>query len=233
MNDKINELKNRLKLLKPDDYVSKNYDSLVNIDQIEQIIRQIEGENLKKLLKQCRPGTKEWKKFQDFCFSLVQLTLEKNEFCECKTRSELVAKYVPQGIKGLRKDIIIPLIPKQFNTKDDVKNIWDEFRNEPWNCSYLVFDAKNYKNGITHTQIYQMFHYLNKRNGKIGIIFTRQHSIDKSGKAALIRIRDDNYMVFVLNDKDIEKWIDTYIEQGNIRVFFRDLKTQFDHSSIV
>lgn len=233
MNDKISVLKQKLKKIATNDYDEKNYDSLSDINQIEQIIRKIEGDNLKNLLKKCYPGHEKWRLFQDFCFELVKITLEKSEFTECKTRSELQTSYAPLDSKASRKDIIIPLTPKQFTNKDDIKNIWDEFRYDPWNCKYLVFDAKNYKSSITHNQIYQMFHYLNKRNGKIGIIFSRKHTVDKSGQAALRRIREEDYIIFVLSDKTVGKWIDAYIEEGHVRTFFRDLKTKFDHSFLV
>jgi hypothetical protein len=75
-----------------------------------------------------------------------------------------------------------------------------------------------------------MFHYLNHRNGRIGIIFSRKYKVDKSGKAVLRRIREEDYTVFVLDDSDIKMWIDSYISEGHVRTFFRDLLTKYDHS---
>ena len=75
-----------------------------------------------------------------------------------------------------------------------------------------------------------MFHYLNNKNGKIGVIFSRSYSVDESGKAVLRRIRDEDYMVFILTDKKIIEWIKSYISDGHTRSFFQDILTEYDHS---
>jgi len=108
--------------------------------------------------------------------------------------------------------------------------IWDEFRSEPYDCKYLIFDAKNYNGPIKDKEIYQMFHYLNPKKGRIGIIFSRKSSVDESGKAALRRIKDDNYIIFVLTDDDVIKWIDCYTRDGSVRTYFRTLLTIYDSS---
>lgn len=230
MKDDLRELRQELRDLYSSDYEVKNFDSLTDLNQIQRLIRKRSGENLVKRLESCKPGSEEWKKFQDICLELVKLTLEKNEFEECTTSSELPATFVPLDSKGVRKDIVIPLNPKKVESDDDVKTIWDTFKYKPWYCRYLVFDAKNYNGKITDKEVYQMFHYLNGRNGRIGIIFSRKYTIDESGKAVLRRIREENYMVFVLNDSDIKTWIDYYISEGHVRTFFRDLLTKYDHS---
>lgn len=226
----VEELQKELKSIAPEDYQAKNYSSVTDIVQIKKLIREICGNDLKKRLNSCSPGQKDWKNFQDICLDLVKLTLEQNEFKDAKTSSELPTSFVPLDSKGIRKDIVIPLVPKRLEKNEDIATIWDQFRYKPWHCRYLVFDAKNYSGYIKDKEIYQMFHYLNKKNGKIGVIFSRKYSVDKSGKAVLRRIRDENYIVFILTDKKIVDWINCYIERGHVRSFFQDVLTEYDHS---
>jgi len=229
MKDNLWELRQELRDLYPSEYEVKNFD-LLDVNQIQGLIRKRRGENLKKKLESCKPGIENWKNFQNICFDLIKLTLEDNEFEECKAIPELRGDYMLLDSKGVRKDIVIPLEPKKRESNDNIKTIWDEFRDEPWGCRYLVFDAKNYKIKIKYKQIYQMFHYLNPKNSRIGIIFSRKSGLDKSARAAITRIRDDGYMIFVLNDNDIKMWIDSYISDGHVRTFFRKVLTNYDQS---
>jgi hypothetical protein len=230
MKDNFQELHQELRGLYPLEYETKNYNSLTSIGQIQKLIRKARGEELKRRLEECETGIENWKKFQDICFDLVNLTLEKNEFEECRAIPEISGDFVPFDSKGVRKDIVIPLKPKKRKSYDNIKTIWDELRDEPWFCKYIIFDAKNFKGKIKDKEVYQMFHYLNPKGSRIGIIFSRKYSLDKSGKAAVRRIREDNYMVFVLDENQIKEWIDDYVNEGHVRIFFQDLLTRYDHS---
>ena len=228
MSDSLQENLNELQKLAPAEYIARSYATLANNDQVLKLIREVKGNGLKSRLKACMPGAGQWKEFEVICFELVKLTLEESEFLECKARDQITSNNVTFGIKKVRKDIVIPLKPRAINGG----SIWDTFRSNPYNCEYLIFDAKNYSAEITHKEIYQMYHYLGPKKGKVGIIFSRKYLCDESAKAALIRIRADYYMVLVLNDKKIEEWINEYIEKGNVRTYFTSLKTEYDQSFI-
>lgn len=225
MDTEFQKLKQELRKLYPATYDTENYD-ILDIEQVKKLIRQKEGERIITRLKKCKPGMNGWKEFQDICLDLVKLTLENEEFYNANALPEVRSEYVPFGEKGIRKDIVIPLNPKP---DPNGTNIWDTFKNEPWSCKYLVFDAKNYNNKIKDRQIYQMFHYLSRDKGRIGIIFSRKHKLDESGKFALDRLRDESYMIFIFNDDDFEQWVESFIK-GTIKDFFRDKFTKYEHS---
>lgn len=225
MNAGLQKLRQELRELYPSTYYTQNYD-ILDIEQVKRLIRQKKGENIIARLKGCKPGRDGWKEFQDICLDLIKLTLENEEFYNANAIPEVRSEYVPLGEKGIRKDIVIPLNPKP---DPNGTNIWNIFKNDPWNCKYLVFDAKNYNGKIKDRQIYQMFHYLSPDRGRIGIIFSRKHKLDETGKFALERLRDDHYIIFIFNDDNFEEWIKCYIN-GTVKDFFRDKFTKYEHS---
>ena len=85
MIDDYSKLKDELKSLYPEDYETKDYDSLFTgasggIESAEKLIREKKGGNLLQRLKGCSPGNSDWKTFEDVCLDLVKLTFENNEF---------------------------------------------------------------------------------------------------------------------------------------------------------
>lgn len=220
MKGDLSMLHEELKSLSQADYEAKNYASLTVIE-LQNLIREKKADNLLAQLKDCEKN-REWRKFQEFCFKLVKTTLEESEFENVETKYEDRTKYEALDASGQRRDILIVNNPR--NSSDS--SIWVRLKKE-WDCKILIFDAKYYTTDLTDKEIYQMYAYLNKKTGRLGIILSKEGKYDRTAETAMRRIRDDNYGILIFSNKDITNWIKEYKESGLVQKTFFDKYTGF------
>jgi hypothetical protein len=165
------------------------------------------------------PTSNEWKKYEDFCLDLINLTFE-NEFKHKAKRQDKDIKI--HEIGTTRKDIVINNLIKSSST-----NIFWNRLFEDYGCGKILFECKNYDTEIDAIQIYQVFGYLScKRErhsfGRLAIILSRKGELSKQARRALWRIQQEKkpYFILILNDEDIDEWLNHYTENGEISDFF-------------
>lgn len=233
--ENFEELKNELKALYPGDYETKHYDELFNGEllesssnylRIQKLIRSGRAAKLLNDLNLCDDNPADWKKFQDFCFDLVKTTIEKNEFTKVPTLSELRTIYDVPGVSGQRKDIVIA-----NNSKDQSDScVWRRLYNE-YMCRILVFDAKYYSTELSAETIFQMYSYLDPNERRIGFILSKTGQCSREAKAALRRIKKDNYHIIIFSIDDMKEWLKEYSDDGTIeKTFFKkytELNTEY------
>ena len=189
--------------------------------ELQKLIREKKVDNLLDQLKEAEVNS-DWRKFQEFCFQLVKITLEESEFENVTTRYEDRTKYEALDSSGQRRDILIANNPR--NSSDS--NIWIKLKRE-WGCDILIFDAKYYTVDLTDKEIYQMYAYLGDKVARLGIILSKEGKCDRTAKTAMRRIRQDNYGILIFSNQDINNWINEYKEGGSVQKTFFDRYTAY------
>lgn len=215
------KIQTKARITDPLEAVAKDYESL-KPERIAKLQRETDGGMLLTRLKACRAGNRTWSVYQRICFDLIELTFKADLSSTpgWEERSEYI-----KGLKGLRRDITILNHPLNKNGC-----IWAVLRDGDLRCQMIVFDSKNYskKNLISELEIYQLFGYLDPHTiGKLGIILSRYGKLDPSAKTARRRLLKDGYEILVLKDSDLEDWIQTYIDYGNVESFFSNRYRKF------
>lgn len=106
--------------------------------------------------------------------------------------------------------------------------IWNVLRMDAsYQLKSFVIECKNYskKNKVTRDEIFQLFEYIDPdEHGKIGILICREgdSSLDDSARLAIIRLSKEGYKIIVIGDKELESWINAYID-GSTERFFNSL----------
>ena len=103
-----------------------------------------------------------------------------------------------------------------FHNKDEQNDFFRIIENY-FNCRYIVFEFKNYKKRITQKEILLTSKYLYKKALRtVAIIFTHE-GVDKNGQFIIDGlIREEGKIIIVLNDKDIEKLLESSEQKNKI-----------------
>lgn len=216
------------------DRISKDIIDYATLDT-EEKFRKFVGDFLLKCLINCKLGNRKKDKypaylFQKICFHIISITFAK-EFPTVKPKSQPHKAVYLGRTKTIRDIILTNRYSNSFSG-----NLWNDIKSNPLKCQIIVFECKNHdynnKNGkIKGDEILQLYHYLNPNNmGKFGVIICRdiKKTLHDSALQAINRIKQDNYVVLLLDDDLLGRWIDDWVKEDSPETFFSTLYQEYN-----
>ena len=251
LTSKIEEDSPNLPELFDDDIKKIDQDENIKKLNKDQGLRKREVNNLIVKLNECKTGNKKSKDnqtysamFEQICCDIVNLIFKEHSnkystkaflqtrqyrFFNISDSIDESKNQIKHSIKRQKriKDIIYPL---NISKKNNLIGVWDKLVNSLYDCQRLVFECKNYgKSKITDKEIYQLYEYLDpSKDGKVGIIFCRKKTLTENAHGVINRLKDDHYIIILLDEKDIKKWLNEYTLNPEPSIYFNEVFNRAD-----
>lgn len=215
--------------------IQKHQQELKLVNELQGKRKEKAADIIKKL-KFCRastPDKRDFKRrseeFENICEELINLTFEK-ELYNCKAcTQEREISLVGNTLKARVLDISILNLPRDTHPN----SIWNHLgKKDEYNCKKIIFECKNYSRGtkVKMEEVYQLYGYLDPTDiGKFGVILNKYgfSNLDNSAKTVIKRVKNDGYLILVLGRKEMEKWLNEWIENESCYYFFSTQISRF------
>lgn len=151
--------------------------------------------------------------YEKVCMKIINAVFKNDIVKEPEKLKTKMKKFEYDGIAKL-------LFHDNCEEQNDFFRIIENY----FNCRYIVFEFKNYKKRITQKEILLTSKYLYKKALRtVAIIFTHE-GVDKNGQFIIDGlIREEGKIIIVLNDKDVEKLLESPEQKNKL------LNEKLDH----
>jgi hypothetical protein len=164
---------------------------LQSVKSPPKLLKRTKESKFDSRLKECEPGKRDWKKFQDICEEIL---------CHCLVPPLIQPLIQPETRDGLHiRDLI-------FNIPYELNGFWSLFLNKFGLA--LIIECKNYASPVKENQLRISSKYVGE--GKLttlGILVTRK-GLHRNGIKAQENIwKDDKKMILCMSDAHIKKML--------------------------
>lgn len=166
----------------------------IDIEPVDEKFYISDSEKLIDDLKSIESGKENFQKYEECCIKILKYLFEEE--------LGIWEKQYQSNEELYRFDLVCKI------KSGELSEFWETLRNF-FNCKYIIFEFKNYKDSITQQQIYttEKYLYINALRS-VAIILSRK-GVDNNGlKAGKGTLRENGKLIIVLNDDDIINMIE-------------------------